>query len=340
VSTHTPHAEITVPNHFVPALVSISLRFRIGPERLFLCAGIDLTAARAPGAHFSVAEVERLVEALIELTATPQLGLLVGELIDPASLGVLGQLVATSASSQHAITTFSQFKQLLHPLFDLTVHTVGDHDVLAYASNDTTPIGDKPYYAEALLSTVVSLRRHFLGISGAPTEATFRHPKPSYLGEYERVFGCPIHFGRELDTLSFSHADVTAPMLGTSPGYHTMLRSQAEDELARSEPLVVAQVRRVIHGRLAEPDLSLADAAKQLAMSARTLQRRLGEAQVSFRQLRDQARHQEARRLLARRDLNSEQVALALGYTDRSNFVRAFERWEGTGPRGFRSRPK
>ena len=31
-------------------------------------------------------------------------------------------------------------------------------------------------------------------------------------------------------------------------------------------------------------------------------------------------------------------VALALGYTDRSNFVRAFERWEGTGPRAFRSK--
>lgn len=329
-------SEITVPNHFVPALVSISLRFRVGPERLFAHAGIDLTAARAPGAHFSVAEVERLVEALIELSATPHLGLLVGELIDPASLGVLGQLVATSASSQHAIVTFSQFKRLLHPLFDLAVHTEGGQDLLVYSSNDSTPIGDKPYYAEALLSTVVSLRRHFLGVSSTPTAATFRHARPTYVAEYQRVFGCPIRFDQARDAVSYTHADVTAPMLGTSPGYHSMLRAQAEDELARSEPLIVAQVRRVIHSRLAEPNLSLADAAKQLAMSARTLQRRLNEAHVSFRQLRDQARHQEARRLLSRRDLNSEQVALALGYTDRSNFVRAFERWEGTGPRAFR----
>lgn len=332
------HDEATVPNHFVPALVSISLRFRIGPERLFAHARIDLTAARAPGARFSVEEVERLVDAFIELTRLPHLGLLIGELIDAESLGVFGQLVATSASSKHAIDTFSRFKRLLHPLFDLTVDSDHEHDILCYASSDGTPIGDKPYYAEALLSTLVALRRHFLGVTGAPVLVTFRHRQPAYVAEYARVFGCPITFGAEHDTLRYPRADMQAPMLGTSPGYHTMLRDQAEDELARREPLVIAQVRRVIHARLAEPNLSLGDVAKQLAMSARTLQRRLSDADVSFRLLRDRARHQEARRLLARREMTSEQVALALGYTDRSNFVRAFERWQGESPTVFRAK--
>jgi AraC-like DNA-binding protein len=181
------------------------------------------------------------------------------------------------------------------------------------------------------------LRNHFLDVSTGPVLACFRHDRPSYAPQYQRVFGCPVEFNCEHDEVRFASGDIHAPMLGTSPGYHAMLRSQAEDELARDEPLILAQVRRVIVGRLAESELSIADAAKQLAMSERTLQRRLSEARVSFRELRDQVRHREAKRLLSRRDMNVEQVASALGYTDRSNFVRAFERWEGKSPSSYRA---
>jgi AraC-like DNA-binding protein len=328
----------SVPNHFVPALGSIAVRFRISPEHLFTRAGFDLTSARAPGSVFSVLEVERLVDALIELTGIAHLGLLLGTVVEPSTLGLFGQLVVTAPTPRESIATFSRFKYLLHPLFDLRIEQTAEHDVVRYVSSDTMPIGDKPYYAEALLSTVVTLCRIVGAAAGTPRFVTFRHARPAYAAEYTRLFRCDVRFGAEHDTLVAPHTDLDTPSLASSPRYHLLLRAQAEDELARNEPLVVAQLRRVILARLGTPELSLAEVAKQLAMSARTLQRQLGAVGMSYHQLRDRVRHHEARRLLDRPGLTIEQVAAQLGYTDRSNFTRAFARWEGRSPRSYRRR--
>jgi AraC-like DNA-binding protein len=329
--------EPTVPNRFVPALVSLALRFKLGPERLFSRANIDLSAARAPGARFSVREVERLVDAFVAETKLPQLALLLGEHLDPESIGLFGQLVTTSATPREALATFSDFKLLLHPAFDLRCEEQGDDVIVRYASNDGSPIGDRPYYAEALLAAVVTLSSHFLGRALKTRAATFRHAAPAYADEYRRVFGCEIAWNSPSDSVTFPAGFLDAPLLSHSAAYHRTLRAQAQTELSRSSALAPAQVRRVIHSRVAEPELSLEDVAKTLALSARTLQRRLRDAGVGFRELRDYVRHERARELLAGSDLTVDAVASALGYTDRSNFVRAFARWQGQSPSAFRA---
>src|SRR5690606_1634013 len=68
------------------------------------------------------------------------------------------------------------------------------------------------------------------------------------------------------------------------------------------------------------PGLSLAEVATRLNMSARTLQRRLGEAGVNFRQLQGQERMNGARRLLRDTDLPVAEIAWRLGYTETSAF--------------------
>ncbi len=327
----------TVPNHFVPALVSLALRFELPPEQLFRRAGIDLDAARARGAGFSVAEVERLVDAFMGATKLPELALLLGEHIDPDSLGLFGQLVATSQTPRQAVAVFAAFKYLLHPSFDLRIEETEGMAILRYASNDATPIGEKPYYAETLLSAVVSLGRHFLGEKSTPHRATFRHARPAYASVYERIFRCPISFGAPCDALHYTAILLDRSLLGRSDAYHRTLRAQARDDLQPFQQLPIVEVRRLLHARIADPDLGIGDIARALGTSPRSLQRRLGEAGVSFRELRDEVRYQRAREALARGDMTIDQIAVGLGYRDRANFVRAFSRWAGQSPSRFRA---
>lgn len=327
----------TVPNNFVPALVSLALRFQLRPEQLFRRAGIDLDAVRATGAGFSVREVERLVEVLMSESGVPEVALLLGEKIDPQSLGLFGQLIATSSSPREAMSTFADFKLLLHPSFDLRVEEGESFDVARYASNDEVPIGDKAYYAEALLASVMSLGEHFLGDRATPRKATFRHAAPAYVDVYHRIFRCPIAFGEPYDALFYPKGLLDRSMLGKSDAYHRTLRAQAEGALGALGQFPVAQVRRVLHTRIADPDLDVADVARVLGVSARTLQRRLGEGPQSFRALRDEVRFQRAKEGLRLGDANIDEIAIALGYRDRSNFVRAFTRWAGQSPSQFRA---
>jgi AraC-like DNA-binding protein len=330
----------TVPNHFVPALVSLALRYQLRPEQLFRSAGIDLDAARAHGAGFSVREVERLVEAFITESKLPELALLLGEYTSAESVGLFGQLISTSPTAREALSAFANFKQLLHPSFDLRVEEEDGLAVVRYASNDELPIGDKPYYAEALLASVVSLGRHFLGDQHTPRRATFRHPGPPYVDVYRRIFRCPVVFDQPYDALFFAKTLLDRPMLGKSEAYHRALSAQAAEDLGANAKLSIARVKRVLHARIADPDLDVGDVARVLGVSTRTLQRRLGEENESFRELRDVVRFQRAKEALRLGTVNIDEIAVALGYRDRSNFVRAFTRWAGTSPSRFRAKAR
>ncbi len=58
-----------------------------------------------------------------------------------------------------------------------------------------------------------------------------------------------------------------------------------------------------------------------------TLQRRLGEAGVTYQGLLDEVRRIAARRLLAKTDLEAAEVAFLLGFEEPNSFVRAFRSW-------------
>ena len=73
-------------------------------------------------------------------------------------------------------------------------------------------------------------------------------------------------------------------------------------------------------------------------MSARTLQRRLGELGTSYQDLLDDVRRRAARRLLANTDLGTGEVAFLLGFEEANSFTRAFQGWERTTPAKWRLR--
>ena len=80
----------------------------------------------------------------------------------------------------------------------------------------------------------------------------------------------------------------------------------------------------------------LAEMAEQLATSPRTLKRHLQQADLTYRQLQDEARYRQACKLLGERGTRISEVAYALGYNDVANFSRAFKRWSGKTPREYR----
>jgi AraC-like DNA-binding protein len=98
-------------------------------------------------------------------------------------------------------------------------------------------------------------------------------------------------------------------------------------------------------GQLLQPTLrkALANAvtdidsiAGLMGLSTRTLQRRLSDAGQSFGKLLEDFRFAEAKRLLSEPALAIEEVSARLGYAEQSSFNRAFKKWSGTTPKGWR----
>jgi AraC-like DNA-binding protein len=77
--------------------------------------------------------------------------------------------------------------------------------------------------------------------------------------------------------------------------------------------------------------------AKQLNVSQRTLQRRLGDHGMTFHDLRRGLFMRRAREMLRSTKMSIAEIAWSIGYSDPTSFAHAFRRWTGMSPRAFRS---
>lgn len=96
----------------------------------------------------------------------------------------------------------------------------------------------------------------------------------------------------------------------------------------------------VIRERHADPDLSLARVAHEIATSRRQLQRALAEVGgTTFSRELQRARMDRAAQLLLTRSLPVQTVAGAVGYRQAAQFAKVFRRHHGTSPSTFRRQP-
>jgi AraC family transcriptional regulator of adaptative response / methylphosphotriester-DNA alkyltransferase methyltransferase len=96
----------------------------------------------------------------------------------------------------------------------------------------------------------------------------------------------------------------------------------------------------VIRLRHADPDLSLARVAHEIATSRRQLQRALAEVGgTSFSRELQRARMDRAAQLLLTRSVAVQAVAGAVGYRQAAQFAKVFRRHHGSSPSSFRRQP-
>jgi AraC-like DNA-binding protein len=95
-------------------------------------------------------------------------------------------------------------------------------------------------------------------------------------------------------------------------------------------------VKNTLKPLLAGQRPSILEVARELNLSARTLQRRLTEAGLTFQQVLEEARRELARHYLLQSSLALNEAAYLLGYENANSFFRAFRHWEGTSPGQWR----
>jgi AraC-like DNA-binding protein len=122
--------------------------------------------------------------------------------------------------------------------------------------------------------------------------------------------------------------DLLAVML---PGLEAALDERGPERTLADE------VRSVLGRRMRGERPTVDKIAREIGMSARTLQRRLEDTGTTYQELLDEVRRQSARRLLANTDLDAGEVAFLLGFEELNSFTRAFQAWEGTTPTRWRA---
>jgi len=155
----------------------------------------------------------------------------------------------------------------------------------------------------------------------------------------EAHFGCRVKFKSNRNALVLRSTAVNLPFITYNEELLKVIGAQLDSEIeARRASLnVEEQVKQTLKRSLAGRRPSLQDVAQQLHLSVRTLQRRLTEADINFKQLVEDTRRELARQYL-QSTIELNEAAFLLGYEDANSFFRAFHDWEGTSPGEWRSR--
>jgi AraC-like DNA-binding protein len=131
------------------------------------------------------------------------------------------------------------------------------------------------------------------------------------------------------------------PLRRRDPALRRVLERHAETVARRvpttADDSTAERVRGVLLSRLGRgvPDIGIV--SRQLAMSSRSLQRRLASEGVSYQRLVESARRDAAERLLADASLAVSEIGYLLGFSEPSAFHRAFKRWHRVTPQEYRN---
>ncbi len=97
--------------------------------------------------------------------------------------------------------------------------------------------------------------------------------------------------------------------------------------ISQAQPNWFESVQKLIETYAFLPWFSIEWFGEMLGMSKRTLQRNLKSQNMVFKELKEAARFNKAKELLTYTDLSVQEISWQVGYTDLTNFNRAFKKW-------------
>lgn len=171
-----------------------------------------------------------------------------------------------------------------------------------------------------------------------PELVTFRHAPPRDAHLFDGFFGCAVEFGGEADGILFSRTTLTTRNRLSDQALSEFLTRHLEAELERfrSEPSLVRITRDEIASKLSEGLPKMADVARKLGLSVRSLHRRLADHGVTFQSLAEETRREIALGMLRDEDCPFSEIAFLTGFSEQSAFNRAFKRWTNQTPASYR----
>lgn len=274
----------------------------------------------------------RFWQALEGITGDADIGLHLGEMMQPRPMDVVGYLLLAARDLRQGLQAFVRFQHILSGGFAARLEEEGEQVRLVIDLN-YREVGSLRQQMECL---AVLLMKMLAAASGELLllGVDFRHRAPRRLGEHRRLLGVEPRFAQAHDALFLPRALLARPSRSASPRLFEVLSEEAEKQLAGLvENQLLARVRYWLELNIGATTCTLQACAQALGSNRSALQRALSEQGSSFRLLHDEVRRLCALRLLDQ-GLSVREVARACGFAELSPFYRAFRRWQGGTPRG------
>ncbi|MGO4391313.1 AraC family transcriptional regulator [Variovorax sp. M-6] len=334
----SPAQEPTTIGGYVLAISKALQASGVDSTRVLKAVGVPLTMTNDPLSRLPVSTLTRLFRACVDVTGNPYFGLTVGRFIHISNLHALGYALAASADLMEFCQRLERYFRLASQTCEIKV-VESDHALSLHVRLLVDVCAETE---DAFFTFIVLAMRQLYRPDFNPLRVALSHPQPGEgAAPYEALFRAPVSFGQPGPMVALPKADVHNPLIGACAELAQLNDNLSNTYLARLEKGdVVTRARQKIIEFLPNGSCTRDKVASALAMSPTTLQFKLAERETSFHDLLDATRKELSTGYVRQSALSITEITFLLGFSDTSNFTRAFKRWQGVSPTAFREGAK
>lgn len=318
----------------------------IAPEDLLRKAQLPASMMNNSQVELSVDEYYRLWESLVTMSDDDAFPLKVVQAISPEMFNPPMFASLCSPNFVVAVQRLKQYKPLIGPMtLELDEEKHSNPKAIAEKNTVITLAGlpkDQPLPVWLSLMELlffvhllrIATREHVI-----PVRVELAHDvkQITNLAEYTDFLGVDI-VTSDANRIVLSHASMQMPFMTVNDALWQVFEPDLRRRLHELDASASfkERIRAYLFETIASGEISMQNVAAQLAMSPRTMQRRLKEEDTNFQQELAEVRKDLATHYLNRTDYSSAEIAFLLGYDDPNSFFRAFNQWTGQTPEAVR----
>ena len=321
--------------HYI--LKVLKSRYSLNTDELLRHIEIDAKIFNQENSYIDNSKIKQLFYKAVELCNDPCLALHLGKFSSRESIGLLGYMLANTATILQMLEKMCYFSPIIgkNLIFLLTKEKNIYKVTMLMYQNPLMVI--QRYQTEIHLSAIVSLLRQFSGTNITPIKAIFQHAKVEIISEYNELFGNNLIFQSYQNSLFFTEEQLMQKLENPYPGLLKYFEAEAEKII---EDLYQdnwhTRVKKLILLDLGNGCIDIKCVAKKFHISTRMLQNYLKNEGYTYAKLLEDVRKKLSQHYLENFSMDLATVALYLGYNDISAFSRSFKKWFGISPQNYR----
>lgn len=327
--------ELSAHGHFGKTLVEDLHQRGFSKSAIVGNTGVDLSLLNSEEPKVPFDSLALLFERAAELTGDDLVGFRHAQNSDYRRLGLIAFTGISSPDVRSLLHTLSRYQRINSDVLLMDSSQLDDKGILRWHYQVPRQVV-RQQFVEFNATGLVHVLRRLTRREVTPVHLGFRHFRRANLQPLSRYFGRVPELGSAENCLHFKLDDLDLPLQTSDHLLNRMLTNFSEDALkglACSKPSLANSVEEII---ARAPTKNQSEVAKELGMSARTLSRRLSDADTSFFQVVEGYREAVSKNMLRDSDFQLTEIAFVLGYSDLSTFSTAFRRWTGRTPSDYR----
>lgn len=279
-----------------------------------------------------------LQQGFVQLTSNqPNLWVEVGLRYRSIKYGSLGLAMMTAGTLGGALEIACRYQSLTYSLIGYRFVAAANGSCALIGDHSGVPAHLYNFTQHRDLGAIRTLISDVMGGACVLEKITVAADPPCNWADIRSNFSCPVEFNADCTRWIFQPGSATRALPMADQDLVMLYSSRCDELIGRAGAgASVTQRLTQLLGSNSSEMLSASEAARRLAVSERTLHRRLAEEGTRFSAMVDEARYQRACELLGDRRMSVEAISAAIGFAEPSSFSRAFKRWSGMGALEYR----